>query len=107
MRIARVIGTLTLHRQLTSLKPGQYLIAQALDAPALAGHRQGKARQSPMPESLVVFDHLGASVGQLIAVSEGAEATAPFAPAKVPYDAYNAAILDDIQFPLDSSSVLS
>ena len=50
------------------------------------------------PESLVVFDDLGAGEGQLIAVSEGAEATMPFRPASVPIDAFNAAILDQIDF---------
>ena len=50
-----------------------------------------------MPESLIVFDQLGAHVGQLIAVSEGREASAPFYPENVPIDAYNAAILDTVQ----------
>jgi ethanolamine utilization protein EutN len=43
------------------------------------------------------LDELGAGVGSLIAISEGAEASAPFHPEVKPIDAYNAAILDTIQ----------
>lgn len=97
MRIARVLGTVTLNRRLASLKPGRLLLAEALDGQALAGLGEGRGRQAPMPESLVVFDELGAGVGQLIAVSEGAEAAAPFYPEKMPIDAYAAAILDVVE----------
>ena len=45
----------------------------------------------------MTLDELGAGVGSLIAVSEGAEASAPFHPEVKPIDAYNAAILDTIQ----------
>ena len=46
-------------------------------------------------ESLVVYDNLGASDGDLIAFSESREAAMPFYPEKiVPLDAYNAAMLD-------------
>ena len=97
MRLARVIGTVILNRKLPELGPGQLLIAEALDAQALdLVHDQGR-RRNPMPESLVVFDELGAGVGQLIAVSEGGEACAPFWPNKVPVDAYCAAILDRVE----------
>jgi ethanolamine utilization protein EutN len=101
MRIARVIGTLTMPRRLSDLKPGRWVIAETLDATALAGEARGQPgspRKSPMPEALVVFDPWGAGIGQLIAVSEGAEATAPFVPDKVPIDAYAAAVLDRVEF---------
>jgi len=57
-----------------------------------------KCRSTPMPQSLVVFDQLGATVGQKIAVSEGREAAAPFYPRSVPIDSYCAAILDNIEW---------
>jgi ethanolamine utilization protein EutN len=98
MRIARVIGTVTLTRRVAALKSGTLLIADVLDASAAAGNLKSSRRKTPMPESLVVFDDLGAGEGQLIAVSEGAEATMPFRPASVPIDAYNAAILDTVEF---------
>lgn len=99
MRIARVIGTVTLNRKHESLQPGQFLIADAVDDTALDGIDKDifQRRHRPMPESLIVFDQLGANVGQLIAVSEGREASAPFYPENVPIDAYNAAILDTVQ----------
>jgi len=98
MRIARVLGTVTLGRQLEELEPGRYLVAEAFDGAALAGHAHGAGRAKPMPESLIVFDQLGAGPGQLIAVSEGREATMPFWPDRVPIDAYCAAILDSLDF---------
>lgn len=96
MRIARVIGTVTLNRHLPDLKPGRYLIADTLDAGALAAVDRHGARMRPMPESLVVFDCLGAGIGQFIAVSDGREAALPFFPDPVPVDAYCAAILDQV-----------
>jgi microcompartment protein CcmK/EutM len=94
MRLAWVQGRVTLSRKLDELKPGSLLICEALDEQCLAEASQYTPRKSPMPESLVVFDHLGAGIGDLIAVSEGGEATQPFRPDKVPIDAYNAAIID-------------
>lgn len=97
MRIARVMGKLTLGRKLSELKPGSLLVCEALDGASLADPRAERViRKAPMAESLVVFDHLGAGVGDLIAVSEGGEATNPFRPEKVPIDAYCAAIIDEI-----------
>jgi len=98
MRIARVLGTVTLSRRLENLKPGRFVIAEALDAKVLGSGDYSSARSSAMPESLVVFDQLGAGVGQLIAVSEGREACMPFHPDKVPLDAYAAAILDHVEY---------
>ncbi len=55
-------------------------------------------RAAAMPESLVVFDELGAGVGQIIAVSEGREASMPFHPDRMPIDAYCAAIIDELKW---------
>ena len=98
MRIARVLGTITMTRRLDQLKHGQWLIVEALDRDALAGLESAAKRKAPMPESLVVFDQSGAGVGQLIAVSEGREACVPFEPDRVPIDTYAAAILDHVSF---------
>ena len=54
------------------------------------------AESEPTAESLVVWDDLGAGIDSLIALSEGAEAAQPFRPEIKPVDAYNAAILDEI-----------
>ena len=97
MRIGRVMGVVVLGKQLPELRPGQYIILDILDAQALAGHARHAPRRTPMPESLVAFDQLGAGVGQLVAVSEGRDAASPFHPERVPLDAYCAAILDQVE----------
>jgi len=62
-----------------------------LDRPALAG--TGTSGEEPF----VTYDEFGAGLGALIAISEGAEASAPFHPDQKPIDAYNAAILDVVE----------
>lgn len=102
MRIGRVRGTITLGKRLNSLPAGNLLLVEALDAEALASAGNTRStdtpRSTPEPQALVVFDRLGAGRGQLIAISEGREATAPFAPDEKPIDAYNAAILDTVEY---------
>jgi len=96
LRIGRVIGNLVAHRKLDELHGARFLIVDILDAAALRALPKVQHREKPMPETLVVYDQLGAGEGELIAVSEGREATAPFYPDNVPVDAYCAAILDTI-----------
>ena len=91
MRFGRVVGQVTLCRSYATLAGGRFLIVDVQDRSSLAG----KARQTK--ESLVVYDHLGAGDGQLIAFSESREACMPFYPEKrVPIDAYCAALLDQV-----------
>lgn len=89
MRIGKVIGRVTLNQTYETLVGARFLLVAVQDRFALAG----RARKSN--ETLVVYDHLGAAEGDLIAVSESREACMPFYPEKrVPLDAYNSAILD-------------
>lgn len=88
MRVARVIGTVTLNRVHPTLERGRLKLAEPLGLDALLG------RDEEPRESLVVYDDLGAGEGSIIAVSEGGEAAQPFYPDMKPIDAYNAAILD-------------
>lgn len=90
MRIAEVIGCVTLNRAHPSLLGGQFKLAVPLTLEELSKSGPGAA------EELVVFDQLGAGRGSRIAVSEGGEAAQPFFPNDKPIDAYNAAILDSI-----------
>jgi ethanolamine utilization protein EutN len=92
MRICRVIGKLTLARAEASLTGARYLIAVPLSLEAL------KSGGPSAAEELIVYDEMGASEGQLIVVSESAEASAPFHPNQKPVDAYCAAILDTMEF---------
>jgi len=94
MRIADVIGTVTLNRWHPSLAGGSYRLARPLTAEELAG------KASPSAEPLVVYDELGAGVGSRIALSESREAAMPFYPEVKPIDAYNAAILDTVRVEL-------
>ena len=93
MRISKVIGKVTLNRKLPELQPGSYLLVRPQGRAALAG----KADRGE--ETLVTYDSLAAREGDLIGLVEGREATAPFWPEKkVPYDCYNACILDTVSF---------
>ena len=89
MRIGRVVGRVCLHPLYDTLVGGRFLIVEVQDRHVLAG----RPRQTA--ESLVMYDHLGAGQGDLVAFSESREACMPFYPEKiVPLDAYCAAILD-------------
>jgi ethanolamine utilization protein EutN len=92
MRIAKVIGNVTLNRAHPSFDGATLKLAIPLtlenildDSSELRG------------EFEVVWDDLGAGNGNLIAMAEGPEACRPFRPEKKPVSAYNAAILDDIK----------
>ena len=89
MRIAEVIGTVTLSRAHPSLVGARWLIGVPFSLEAL---RKG----APDGEDLVIYDNLGAGTGSHIGFSESGEAAAPFYPEKKPVDAYCACILDHI-----------
>lgn len=90
MRIAEVIGSVTLSRWHPSLTAASWKLVVPLDQHGLRDRATGRG------EPFVVFDELGAGEGSLIAVSEGAEAAAPFHPDVKPIDGYNTAILDHL-----------
>lgn len=99
MRIADVIGTVTLSRQHPSLAGARFKLAVPLSLADLLGEERER------PEEIAVYDELGAGEGSRIAVSEGREAAQPFFPDDKPIDAYNAAILDtvDVERPKDQA----
>ena len=90
MRIAEVIGTVTLVRVHPSMVGARWVIAVPFSLEAL------RADGPPDGEDLVIFDDLGAGTGQRIGFSEGGEAAAPFYPERKPVDAYCACLLDQI-----------
>ncbi len=90
MRIAEVIGTVTLSRVHSSLANQRWIIGVPFSFRAL------RAGQPPDGEDLVILDQLGAGHGSRIGVSEGVEAAAPFHPERKPVDAYCACILDQL-----------
>jgi len=95
MRIAEVIGKVTLSKCHPSLIGARWCVGTVLTWDGLCGDSDGRE------EPIVIYDDLGAGEGSRIALSDGAEAAAPFHPRLVPLDAYNAAILDciDIEEP--------
>ena len=90
MRIADVIGTVTLNRCHPSLAGARLKLVVPLSLDDLAGQPGEPAGE------IAVYDELGAGVGSRIAISEGREAAVPFYPEVKPIDAYNAAILDEV-----------
>jgi ethanolamine utilization protein EutN len=91
MRIAEVIGTVTLSRMHPALLRARWIIGVPFSLKALREkqpHGDG--------EALVIFDELGAGHGHRVGVSEGVEAAAPFSPDRKPVDAYCALILDHL-----------
>jgi ethanolamine utilization protein EutN len=90
MRIAEVIGTVTLSRVHPSLTGFRWIIGTPFSLKAL------RENLPPDGEDLVIFDDLGAGNGQRIGFSEGGEAAAPFHPEKKAVDAYCACILDQL-----------
>ncbi len=90
MRIAEVIGRVTISRIHPSFKGARFLIALPMPREALV---EGSAKRG---EEVIVYDDLGASPGALIGLSEGGEAASPFRDPRLPIDAYNACLLDQI-----------
>jgi ethanolamine utilization protein EutN len=102
MRIGKVVGRVTLQPLYETLVGGRFLIVEVQDRFSLAG---GERKTS---DHLVVYDHLGAGMGDLIAFSESREAVMPFYPEKrVPIDAYNSAILDHVVIQWHGTSASS
>jgi microcompartment protein CcmK/EutM len=90
MRIAKVVGTVTLNRCHASFHGARLRLVVPLSLAELRGE------EPPRAEEVVVWDDNAAGLGNLIAMSEGAEASQPFRPELKPVDAYASAILDDI-----------
>jgi len=90
MRIAKVIGTVTLSRAHPALTGARWVIGVPFSLKAL---RAGE----PDGEDVVIIDELWAGNGACIGVSEGTEAAAPFHPERKPVDAYCACILDEVR----------
>jgi ethanolamine utilization protein EutN len=90
MRIAEVIGTVTLSRAHPSMTGARWVIGVPFSLPALKRDGPGDG------EDLVIFDNLGCGIRSRIGFTEGAEAAAPFYPEKKPVDAFCACLLDRV-----------
>jgi microcompartment protein CcmK/EutM len=90
MRIAEVIGTVTLSRVHPTLMGQRFVIGVPFSLAALKEDRKADG------EDIVILDLLQAGYGSRIGCSEGVEAAMPFHPERKPVDAYCACILDQI-----------
>ena len=88
MRIAEVIGRVTLSRSHPNLKAGRLVIVLPMTKEALVDGGDSRG------EEIIAFDELGASPGGLVGLSESREAANPFGKARVPIDAYCALLID-------------
>ncbi|WP_165226255.1 EutN/CcmL family microcompartment protein [Aquisphaera insulae] len=92
MRIAEVVGRVTLSRSADSLRGGRFVIVRPMPLEALTDGSSSRG------EELIAYDNLGAGAGSLIGLSEGREAANPFGKNKTPVDAYCACLLDRLSF---------
>ena len=102
MRIAEVIGTVTLSRWHPSLAKSRWMIGVPYSLKAL------RQNGEPDGEDVVIYDNLQAGHGSRIGFSEGREAAMPFLPETKPVDAFCACILDQVNVnktnPADSKT---
>jgi microcompartment protein CcmK/EutM len=94
MRIGTVIGRVTLSQTVPALEGGRWLIVSPFTREQFRQGMTTDVAVSAEP-SLVVYDSLGAGVGQVIGYVEGREAAQPF-DRPTPVDAVNAALVDEI-----------
>ena len=96
MRLGHVIGRVVLSTRPEAFRGGRWLIASPLDAKDMLGGMPSEPSVSAQP-SLVVYDDLGAGIGDVIGFVEGAEAMAPF-DHPMPIDAISVAIFEIISY---------
>jgi microcompartment protein CcmK/EutM len=96
LRLGKVIGRVTLNVTVPALLGARWLLVSPYT-------RQHMQRGAVPPEglsgepTLVVYDDLGAGVGDTIGFVEGREAAMPF-PQRTPIDAIDVAIVDDVGY---------
>jgi ethanolamine utilization protein EutN len=97
MKLGRVVGKISLVKAHPSLLGRRWVIAVPQSLAVLAG--TGKQTE----EEVIAVDELGATQGDLVAITDGREAAAPFEPERKPVDAYVAGIIDDLR--IDAAEV--
>lgn len=94
MKPGQVIGSVTLSHAVPAFRGARWLVVAPMGAEQLRAPDSGNYGHAATP---VVYDNLGAGLGDAILYVEGAEATQPFSQ-PTPVDAINVAILDKISF---------
>ena len=93
MRIGIVRGHVVLNTALPEYQGIRLLVVEPVTADNLA-----KGNGSGGGKALIVADHLGPGLGQMIAFTEGSEAANPYWPKLVPVDAYCALIVNNLDY---------
>lgn len=96
MKLGCVIGRVTLSTSVPALSGGRFLIV----TPYTNDHMQRGSSPPPglsRDYSTVVYDNLGAGLGDSVGFEEGREAAMPFEQ-PTPVDAFNAAIIDEVNY---------
>lgn len=91
MRLGIVRGHVTLNLAVDSLKGETLAVVEPVTMENLR-----KANGKGGGKALIAVDPLGAADGQMVAFTEGREASNPFWPRAVPVDAYCALIVDTV-----------
>lgn len=96
MRIAKVVGTVTLSHSLRTFDQATLRLVEPLDRKQLKAESLGKPHKAQSEETLVAWDLIGVGSDSLVAISEGPEASMPFRPQVKPIDASVVALLDHL-----------
>ena len=94
MKPGRVIGKVTMSHAAPQFAGARWLVVGPMGPEELSGRNHDGVADGWTP---VVYDNLGAGLGDEILYVEGTEATQPF-DYPIPLDAINVALLDDYQF---------
>ena len=95
MKLARVIGRVVLSKKDVALKGGFLVIASPLDKSQYKNKADKSLSKTQF--NLIIYDNIGASMGDIIGYVEGAEATAAFKE-PIPIDAYNVGIVEKFNY---------
>lgn len=92
MKPGRVVGTVTMSDAAPQFRGARWLLVSPMGESELQDKRDYSTASTP-----VVYDRLGAGVGDPVLYVEGAEATQPF-DQPIPLDAITVALLDTYQY---------
>ncbi len=95
MKLARVIGRVVLSAKDPNFGCGRLVVASPLDRRNYADKSDTSLSKTQF--NLIIYDTIGATLGDVIGYVEGAEAMAAF-DRPIPVDAYNVGIVDRFNY---------
>ncbi len=97
MRLGKIIGRVTLSKNAPALDGARWLLVTPYNRDYFPETAHPGDRKITSEPSIVVYDNLGAGVGDTVGFIEGREAAAPFGD-NVPIDAINGLLVDKIHY---------